>query len=222
MADKVELHQIYYEENQKIHLFPFATPYYNTTLTPFFENTIIVDKVLTTDADKIAVCSWSLKHKMSMRIPPRRELTEEVLQEDFDVMSFSKNAPDHDMLGSLDVWHFGSSLVLRLIFDRLGLKMPKKPKFPIYQNAFCAKTEIYKQYVTDFLIPAMNLMTNDEEIKNLCWKDSGYTRTILNVPVNIERVKNFLGTDYVPLHPFLLERCFSLWIDDKGYDVIYL
>ena len=118
----VELHQIYYEENQKVHLFPFAIPYYNETLTPFFENTIIVDKVLNTKVDKIAVCSWALKKKMDMRIPPRRELNEMVLQEDFDVMSFSKNAPDHDMLGALETWHFGSSLVLKLIFEKLGLK----------------------------------------------------------------------------------------------------
>ena len=219
---EISFNQIYYEENQKVHLFPFAIPYYNETLTPFFENTIIVDKVLTTEADKIAVCSWSLKHKMSMRIPPRRELNEAVLQEDFDIMSFSKNAPDHDMLGALEAWHFGSSLVLKLIFEKLGIRMHKKPKFPIYQNAFCAKTEIYKEYVTDFLIPAMNLMTNDEEVRELCWKDSGYTRTILNVRVDMERVKNFLGTDYVPLHPFLLERCFSLWIDNKNLNVVYL
>jgi len=218
----IELHQIYYEENQKAHLFPFAIPYYNETLTPFFENTIIADKVLTTKADKIAVCSWALKHKMNGRIPPRRDLTSEVFEEDFDIMSFTKNAPDHDMLGALDAWHFGSSLVLREIFDRLGHKMVKKPKYPIYCNAFCAKTEIYKQYVEEFLQPAIDLMTNDEEIKNLCWKNSGYTRTILNVPVNMERVKNFLGTDYVPLHPFLLERCFSLWIDQFDYKVVYL
>jgi hypothetical protein len=218
----IELHQIYYEENQKVHLFPFAIPYFNETLTPFFENTIIVDKVLTTEADKIAVCSWSLKEKMRRRVPPRRELNEAVLYEDFDVMSFSKNASDHDMLGALETWHFGSSLVLKLIFEKLGIIMPKKPKFPIYQNAFCAKTEIYKEYVTDFLIPAMNLMTNDEEVRELCWKDSGYTRTILNMRMDMERVKNFLGTDYVPLHPFLLERCFSLWIDNKNLNVVYL
>lgn len=222
MADKIEFYQIYYEQNQFPEIFPFAIPYFNIILTPFFENSIISDLVMKAETDKIGVCSWALRQKMTMRIPPREDLTEEALHGDFDVLSFSKNAPDHDMIGALNTWHGGCSDILRLIFQKLGFSMPKKPKYPIYQNAFCARTEIYQSYVKDFLHPAMDLMIFDNEIRNLCWRDSNYTRTILNVKINMERVKEFLGSDYVPLHPFLLERCFSLWIDDKNLNVKYL
>lgn len=222
MAESIGFYQIYFREEHKKELFPFATPFPNSILSPFFENPIISTLVKNTTADKIAVCSWSLRKKMTIRIPPRRELTPEVLQEDFDVMSFTKNAVDHDMIGALEGWHKGSTEILKLIFENLGLPFTRKPKFPIYQNAFCAKSEIYKQYVKEFLDPAMELMSTNERIKVLCWQDSGYTRTTLNETVDLKRIKELLGVPYYPLHPFLLERCFSLWIDNKNLKIVWL
>lgn len=228
MADKVDFFQIYYEdkfmtaEARRAEIFPFAKQYFNEWLDCFFENGIVAGLVTTSEADKIAVCSWALRQKMTMRIPPRGELTPEVLQTDFDVMSFSKNSADHDMLGALDVWHPGSSDILKMIFSELGIQMPKRPRFPIYQNAFCARSHIYKDYVKNFLIPAMEVMETVERIKVLCWRDCNYRRTTLNKPIDLERIKSFLGVDYYPFHPFLLERCFSLWIDDKNLNVVYL
>jgi len=222
MAEKVDFHQIVYREAHKDYIFPFAKPYFNKTLTPFFENSVITELVLNSDADKIAVCSWALRHKMTMRIPPRRELTEEVLYDDFVVMSFTKNSPEHDMLTALEVWHNGSLELLKKIWGELGYDMPNKVKFPIYQNAFCAKTEVYLDYVTNFLVPAMYLMEFDDEIKKLCYKDSGYRVTILGQPVDMENITKNLGISYFPMHPFLLERCFSLWINNMGLKVVYL
>lgn len=222
MAQQIDLTQIYYEHYQQTELFTFAKRYYNENLTPFFENEPITQIVLKSNADKISVCSWALRQKMTMRIPPKRELTEEVLQEDFDVMSFSKNTPGHDMLGALEVWHNGATAILQRIWSELGLEMPKKPKHPIYQNHFCATKEVYKEYVLDFLIPAMYIMEFDAEIKKLCWQNSNYNVTTLNKPVDFDRIEKFLGVRYIPLHPFILERCFSLWIDSRNLKVTYL
>lgn len=215
-------YQIYYKESQLPELYPFSTPYFNEGLTPFFENSIISELVLKSQADKIAVCSWALKRKRTAVIPPKRELTAEVLEEDFDVMSFTKNSTGHDMLTALEEWHSGSTVVLKMIWSELGLTMPRKPKFPIYQNHFCATKEVYKAYVLEFLMPAMHLMEYDPEIKDLLYQNTNYTRTILNQPIDSERMMKYLGVPYVPLHPFLLERCFSLWIDNKNLNVVYL
>lgn len=217
-----DFYQIYFKPEQEKHIYPFAIPYYNVSLTPYFENAIIKDLVMKTEADKIAVCSWALREKRTGVIPPKRELTAEVLDEDFDIMSFTKNGSGHDMLGALDVWHPGCSDILRKIFSKLGLPIPARPKFPIYQNAFCAKTEIYKEYVTTFLSPCMALMESDDEIKKLCFQNSNYTKTITNRVVDLERIKILLGIDHYPLHPFLLERCFSLWIDRFNFKLVYL
>lgn len=217
-----EFHQILYKEEQRPELYPFATPYFNETLTPYFENKIISELVMKSQAYKIAVCSWALRRKRTSVLPPKRELTAEVLEEDFDVMSFTRNTSNHDMLGALEAWHPGSKLLLSLIFSELSVKMPRKPKFHIYQNHFCATREVYQEYVAEFLEPAMNLMEMDDEIRQLCWANSNYTRTILNEPVDSDRMMKFFGVPYVPLHAFLLERCFSLWIDDKKLNVKYL
>ena len=221
MADKVDFYQVYYEDWQRDHLFMWAKPYFNASLTPFFENHIIADVVSASTADKIAVCSWALNKKMTFRIPPRRELSEDVLQEDFDVMSFTKNSASHDMLGALESWHPGANDILQKICAKLGVGL-QNPKFPIYQNAFCSRSEVYKRYVSEFLSPAMDLMATDSEIRSLCFQDSKYVRTTLNIPVDFNRIKRNLGFPWYPLHPFILERCFSIWIDDKDLKVVYL
>jgi len=221
MVEKIDFHQIFYKEQQRDMIFDFAIPYFNETLTPFFENSIIANLVMRSQAAKIAVCSWVLKEKMSKRIPPRVELTEEILQSDFDVMSFTKNSPSHDMLGSLEGWHNGAVDILTRIWSDLGVQMPKKVNYPIYQNAFCARADVYQEYVKEFLIPAMYLMEYDSQVKELCYKNSGYTTTILNKPVDFTNIKKYLHIDYFPMHPFILERCFSLWIQNKNLKIVY-
>lgn len=225
MAEKVDFWQIYYREGQEKHIYPFAKPYFNENLTVFFENSVIFDKVLTSEADKVAVCSWALREKRTMIIPPKRELTEEVLKEDFDVMSFTKNAPGHNMLVAMGEWRpKGVEIkdVLLLLWKKMGLKAPNHTTYPIYQNAFCARRDIYLKYVKEFLCPAMILMEYDDELRDMCMQDSGYTRTITNRPVYFESVKANLGLEWIPFHPFILERCFSLWIENKNLKIVYL
>lgn len=203
-------------------LFPFATPHFNAELDEFFENTIIATKVLSSRADKIAVCSWALRQKMTARIPPRRDLSAEVLLEDFDVMSFTKNSKDHDMLAFLEYHHPEARAILEKILKAIDLKVPEHTKFPIYQNAFCARREIYQDYVKKVLVPAIIVMKCDQEIRELCWQDAKYTVTTLGIPVDFIKIQKFLGVPYYPLHPFLLERLFSCYINDKNLKVIYL
>jgi hypothetical protein len=126
------------------------------------------------------------------------------------------------MISALEAWHPGSKDILIRIFEELGVKWSNKPKYPIYQNAFCARRQVYQDYVAEFLIPAMELMETDIELAKLCWQDANYTRTTLNIPIDGERIKKLLGVPYVPMHPFLLERCFSIWIDPLKLNVKYL
>lgn len=214
----VELIQIYWRDDQRQHMFDFATPYLNETLTPFFENSVIADLVPKTTADKIAICSWALKQKYKPGLPPIGEITLERLHAEYDIMAFTRNTKHHDMLQVMDTWHRGSLDLLKRICSRIGITMGRKIDHPIYQNAFCARREIYQAYVNEALIPAMAVMEN--EFKSECWVDSGYYK--LKEPASdfAARVKQFLGVDYCPLHPFLLERLFSIWIQGKGLNIV--
>lgn len=224
MADTVSFNQILYKQDHAAELFPFGRAILNHKIDAFFENSIIARTVPWLFEDKIAVCSWALRRKMTTRIPPRRDLTEDVLQEDFDVMAFTKNSPGHDMIGALDYFHPGSVDVMRKIFAALGtgLQVPANVKNPIYQNAFCARRDVYHAYVRDFLQPAIEVMNNDEEIRKLLWVDSGYRVTTLNIPIDFNFIEQQLGVRFYPLHAFILERCFSCWINDKSLKIIHL
>ena len=208
--------QIYYREDQQKEIYSFAVPYYNEWLTIFFENELIRRLVPTTQTEKVAVCSWKLAQK-SRRIHP---ITAEALNSDYDVLSLTRNGRDHKMMAMATHWHPDFLPAITLLWQKLGLKMPGEVKNPIYQNAFSAKTEIYRRYVSEFLSPAMELIASDEELHSIMTKPSGYGR--LTSGADLRRVKEKLGmTDY-PLCCFVLERCPALFFHLHNISVKYL
>lgn len=211
--------QIYYAEEQKNKCYPFADLYFNQSLTIFFENAVIKDVVLSAEADKIAVCSWKLKDKMRWYIGRPRELTQELLETDYEVMSFTKNTKHHRMLEAANAWHPGFLTTLDKILAKIGVSRPGEVKIPIYQNHFSCRTDIYKDYVKTYLSPAMDCMENDAEINKLAMRDSKYS-DLTNQSADILTKK--LGISYYPLAPFILERLFSIYCHNRKINVTHL
>jgi hypothetical protein len=210
------LYQIFYKEEQKSLLYPFAIPYFNDSLTIFFENDPIRKIVSEFTGEKLAVCSWKLSKKVRLVHP----VTEQALNSDYQVLSFTRNSHRHQMMAMANAWHPGFLKTIDLLWQKIGLKRPPEAKNPIYQNHFSAKTEIYKDYVDNFLIPAMNLTTSDEEINHLMTQPSGYGK--LTKGADLRRVQMALGMSDYPLAPFILERCPSLYFQMKGYRITYI
>lgn len=211
-----DLYQIWYKPEQKAHLYPFAIPYFNESLTIFFENEPIRQIVTKYEGEKLAVCSWKLSKKVRIIHP----VTEEALNRDYQVLSLTRNSARHQMLAMANAWHPGFIKTINLLWQKVGLKRPPEAKNPIYQNHFAARTEIYRDYVNNFLIPAMEVTETDEELNKLMTQPSGYAR--LSKTADAGSVKEKLGlTDY-PLCPFILERCPSLFFQMRGYKVSYI
>jgi hypothetical protein len=220
-----ELIQIYYREDQKEKLYPFAIPYKNEGLTIFFENAIISQLVMASKADKIGVVSWKLKSKLRWNLGwPRlpEHITEEILNSDYDVLPFTRNTKYHKMLDAASLWHPGFRPTLTKIVEGIGKKMPGEVKKPIYQNAFSAKREIYQDYVNDYLNPAMELIKNDPEVNKLAMADSGYSLLVKKDAASPEYLQENLGVPFYPLVPFLLERLFSIYVHNKNINVTWL
>lgn len=215
-----EFYQVYYDEKQKEKLFPFSIPYYNPTLTIFFENKVLSDLVSASTADKIGVASWKLRDKMRIRVAPRGELTPEVLNSDYEVLSLTKNSKKHTMLAHLYHWHPKSRDAIALLWQKLGYKLCGEVKNPIYQNAYIGKAEIYKKYVNEFLNPAIDLIKRDQQLNELMMLESNYGN--LNREADLKSVKAKLGINYFPLCPFILERCPSIWYDLNNVKITYL
>lgn len=212
----IELHQIYYKDEQRQKLYPFSIPYFNAGLSIFFENDCISKIVKASSAEKIAVCSWKLAEKLTHR----RKLTQEALNSDYQVLSFTRNSGRHQMLKMASVWHPEFMTTISLLWSKLGLKMPNDAKHPIYQNHFAAKMEVYRDYVDNFLDPAMKLINEDEELHQKMMIPSNYERLGRNA--DVRSVKEKLGVNYYPICPFVLERCPSLWFTMKQIQVTYL
>lgn len=217
-----ELIQIIYKFEQKASCYPFARVYFNTGLTIFFENSIISKLVMESKEDKIAVCSWKLASKMRWNVCSPRPLTQEVLDTEYDVMSFTCNTKYHLMLASADKHHAGFKEAMTKVLGSIGQKMPGEVKSPIYQNHFSAKIGIYRDYVMNWLNPAMKVMEEDPEINKLIMADSNYSMLNKRDAISAEQLQEKIGVPYYPLAPFLLERLFSIYVHNNKIPVTYL
>lgn len=210
------LYQIYYKEEHKKKLYDFATPYYNENLTIFFENDPISKIVSSFEGEKLAVCSWKLSQKVRLIHP----VTQNVINSNYEILSFTRNSRNHRMLAMANQWHPEFITVLDKLWQKIGLKRPPEAKNPIYQNHFAAKREIYEDYVRNFLLPAMELTVNDGEIREMMLKPSGYGK--LTKHADLKSVRAKLGLNDYPLCPFILERCPSLFFQMRNYKISYI
>lgn len=228
--------QIYYDDIQKEEIYPFAQPYKNYGLTPFFENSVIAELVPASNADLIGVCSWALKRKRQVGPTPivlkgDTSLTEEkILSTDFDVAVLTPRSGSHQMLHMAtqwhgDIWAKGFAGIKMFLFRELGIKVPDELKHPVYENHFIAKKGIYQDYVNNFLVPVMEFMKDEIYMfgnRSAFLLPSGYTKRKRAKPEEQQRIKQMLGFDDWPIAPFLLERLFSIYINDKGYKIVNL
>jgi hypothetical protein len=211
------LYQIWYSEEQLKELYPFAIPYKNE-LTVFFENEVIRKVVPETKADKIGVCSWKLKQKQRTYIGRPRPITEEVINGDYEVLSFTKNTKYHKMLANAAQSHTHFQPCFTKMLQALGKNVPGEIKNPIYQNHFTAKREIYQAYVKTYLSPVIDVISNDPVINEMAMRDSNYSALTQQ---NAEHLKAKIGIGYFPMVPFLLERLFSVFCQNEKIRVTY-
>ncbi len=219
---KLDFYQIIYDESQRKACYPFAQVYFNESLTIFFENSVLVVLVSDSQADKISVCSWRRKEKVRWNVIKTRELTQELLESDYEVLSFTNNSPHHRMLDAAGKWHPGFRSTLQKIMDAIGKKCPHEVKNPIYQNAFSAPRETYMDYIKEYLSPAMYVMKNDPEINKLIMQDSNYSKLDKSSPEKLKALKEKIGIDYYPMAPFILERLFSVYCTNNKINVTWL
>lgn len=214
-----QLIQLYYEDNQLKEIYPFAVAHYNAGLTVFFENYWIKELVLATDADKIAVCSWKLRQKLKTYIGTPRPITQELLNSDYEVLTFTRNTKHHKMIAAANVWHAGFSATFDRMLQIIGKSRPHEVKIPIYQNHHSTRTDIYQDYVKTYLSPAMEAITDDKELNAMAMVDSKYA-DLTNQ--SGEKLKEKIGIGYWPIAPFLLERLFSVYVHNQKLNVTYL
>lgn len=228
----LDFFQILYREEHRKELYPFAKPYFSIGLTPYFENAMIAGLVPTSQADYISVCSWRLRKKRNDGYatvllgaePGTNETTylreEKILNTDFDVAILTPHSPAHKPLGMAPNWH-GMAWVEAYAAFKPFLRqfgpVPDELKYAIYENHFIARKEIYHAYIRTYLLPAVDFIGDND----VYFADSNYLPKKKDAQ-EITRVQKLLGRTDWPILPFLLERLFSFYINDKGLKVINL
>lgn len=222
----LDFYQILYHESHRQELYPFAKPYFSCGLTPYFENAIIAGIVPFSQSDYISVCSWRLRKKRGdaahwLGGMNKDVLTEEkIISSDFDVAILTPHSPSHKPLSMAPNWH-GKAWVdafnaFRPFLQRFG-RVPDELNYSIYENHFIARKDIYHEYVSTYLLPAIDFIGDSP----VYYVDANYL-TKKRDQQEITRVQRLLKSKDWPILPFLLERLFSFYINGKGLKVINL
>jgi hypothetical protein len=208
----VQFYQIFYKEEQFAELYPFACQFYHSDLDEFFENKVIADLVprVTATNDLIAVCSWRLKAKRQDSIRTKGELTyEKMCVLDYDVAILTPRSANHRPLEAAKTWHYPhwTPAIERL---RDLIKIPQEVTHTIYENHFVADRDLYQDYVRRYLCPAIDFMKENPEIFRA---PSGYAKYKTEGERKI--IKEKLGLDDWPIGVFVLERLFSIYLQNE-------
>ncbi len=234
MDKTLTFHQIIFKEEQRGHCYPFAKVYFNDTLTDYFENDVIARLVPQSEADYISVCSWRLRQKRSESSTPlvlkhNLELSEEkILSKDFDVAILTPRRPTFRPLSMASNWHGkvwdeAFKVFVNDFLKPLGIRVPdvskdEDLKHTIHENHFIARNGIYQMYVGYCLKPAIDFMQDRPDVFGV---DSGYVHKKRDFK-EVKEYQQKSGRQDWPIGVFILERLFSIWINDKNFNVIPL
>lgn len=215
MAKSLNFVQIYFKDEHKKEIYDFATPYLNTILTPYFENSVISELVPNCDADYVSVCSWRLKKKRGdmFRLEDKTLTKEKIVNSEFDVAILTPRSPSHDALGMAVHWH-GKAWVDAINDLKSFIKIPNKLNHVIYENHFVARREIYFDYVHSMLRPCIDYMQSND----IYFADAGYAKR--KTAEEAEEYRKLTGRNDWPIAPFVLERLFSIYINGKKLNVV--
>lgn len=211
--------QIIYDESQREACYPFSKIYKNETVSPYFENAIISDVVPGLSGERIGLCSWRLAAKRGdmFRLSDKSLSMEKILATDYDVAILTPRG-HKDILNKLYQWHHEPAMLAVQEFNKF-IRFPETVDHAIYENHFIARSDIYKDYVRNCLVPAIDFM-HSNSVFDL---PSGYLRRKSESDQkHIRPILQSWGMEDYPIGVFLLERLFSIFINKKGYKVINL
>lgn len=221
------VHQIYYNEATKKLLEPEYIPFYNNPTTIFFESKVMSDLIKNkahVHCDYFGVVAPGFRKKVhgskmwgrsianrSLRNFSPAEFEHFVRISKADIASYCTHPP-HAVFPWAEKYHKGISLAIVKILQKInyGIYWDQVSRQVIYFNYFVARPYIYEQFVIELLNPVMKLMTEDDEIKKLVEIDSGYqNQNGRGMPAGL---KEQIGYDYYPMHPFICERLINLYL----------
>jgi len=219
----LKVFQIYFSEETKEKIEPEYIPYYNYPCSKYFESKVICDLVKAGEhlnSEWFGVLSANLRTKIqtsklwgksianqSMRDFSPGRFENFVKVHKADIASYSKHLP-HRVYPSIEKYHPGICEAIQTILQKLkyGVNYNMFSYQVIYFNYFIARPHIYEDYVKTLLIPVIDLMETDPQVRALVESDSKYPHSMP------DDLAEQIGFNYWPMHSFICERLINLYL----------
>ena len=199
---KYRIIQIFFNDETRKQCYdnPNIEPFYNSEVTPYFENSVICQvKALIPNYDYFGVWSWKHYQKVQghkFTFPEMEKILPSV-----DVLAFQR------FLRNGRIFSGDYEKTYEAIFNEVMIRLNLKYRFPgraafiVMQNHFICKSHIYSEYIERILEPAMKIIDSIPAA-------SGY------VEYRDNKAKIKEGYTY---KPFLCEKLFSAFLNEREY-----
>ena len=208
-------------------------PYFNSRLTPFFENTPFL---ALSNSLNLAPNQWfgALSPKFfrkahSFQPIKAHELDNFLSNTNKDVVGFNSRSTQPNIIKQAENYHKDYVKAFRMILelaeldfdiDRNSRKLFKRPSghwcyANIFSNMVIAKWWVWKKFIKEVLEPCYWVMSNpnNTELMEIIWRDSGYN-ALNRIPYS-PRFKKEIGVNYYPYHTFICERFWTMFMNNR-------
>lgn len=214
--DDVEIYSITYDQNQ----FTEYKTYDNSHIRTLdqkswrFEYNPIIDIVSNKIDDNgyLAILSWKFNRKTNITKNVLYRTLKFYKYQDYDFINLAtrywQNTDDY--LNFSYKVHAKLEVLLKRLLKHLGKEAKVDQNNYTYSNFFIMRKELWKDYVENWIKPALEFMENDPEY----FEDANYTSGLSK-----EKLKELTGLDNYTYHTFCLERLILYFINHKKLKV---
>lgn len=208
--------QTYYTPLQYRRLYGFCKPLDVTDrVTPYFENTLILEKFAENGDDPyFGLLSHTLRDKGGASESDYARY----MARKYDVYVLNRHAIDRKarFINATSRIHPHFGPLFDWLLESIGKSYDWRKEHHLYPsvqfNFVVARSEIYGQYIEEYLQPAVNAMeAATGDIREMLWADAKYKPRHLTNEEMREKFTKHMGIAHYPHHPFLLERLWSVF-----------
>jgi len=179
-----------------------------------FENEAMIDIALqrlndVKDSEFVGVLSWKFTQKTGINKESLEKLSNSL---DVDVINCSRWKSKLHFMEWSNEGHSGIIEMIKKCCNHVGLIYNNEPKNIIFANQFICRKWIYLDYIKSVIIPCLELLEGKmwDEVN----KPAGYTAGI-----ELKKLKELTGLDFYNYVPFILERLFMQYCENKKLTV---
>lgn len=221
--DKIKIAQIFYDEKTK-HMANASILFDGSKCDKYLENYTIARQITglnpkLTTGEYIGILSARFEEKFLWK-QSANTIAKAIyaIEEDgyaADVYSFFGSHTVRNIWMQADRWQPGIVSIAKRLFSlfeiKTGIEVGSVTQLEtpvILQNAFIAKREVYFDYVNSWLVPLIEIMEKDEELRVMLMQDANYK----DAKLSATKCKPVFGVDHYTFHPFVCERFFATYM----------